>query len=95
MFIFCVRIDEGTDGADFFGDDFFGDDFFCWFTSGVGLKQDHLRVNVAPDQTIILGLRIFLDHRSLSSIGRKILMILPPSKIPCCVLSYFLLVFVG
>ena len=29
------------------------------------------------DQTIILGLQIFLDHRSLSSIGQKILMILP------------------
>ena len=39
-------------------------------------EQDHLRMNVAPDQTIILGLQIFLDHRSLSSIGQKILMIL-------------------
>ena len=28
-------------------------------------KQDHLKMNVAPDQTIILGLRIFLDHRSV------------------------------
>ena len=37
-------------------------------------KQDHLRMNVAPDQTIILGLQIFLDHRSLSSIDQKILM---------------------
>ena len=45
-----------------------------WFL----LKKDHLRTNVAPDQTIILGLQIFLDHRSLSSIGQKILMILPP-----------------
>ena len=35
-----------------------------------------LRMNVAPDQTIILGLLIFSDHRSLSSIGQKILMIL-------------------
>ena len=26
-------------------------------------KQDHLRMNIAPDQTIILGLQIFLDHR--------------------------------
>ena len=33
-------------------------------------KQDHLRMNVAQDQTIILGLQIFLDHRSLSSIGQ-------------------------
>ena len=33
-------------------------------------------MNVAPDQTIILGLQIFLDHRSLSSIGQKVLMIL-------------------
>ena len=41
------------------------------------MKQDHLRMNVAPDRTIILGLQIVLDHRSLSSIGRKILMILP------------------
>ena len=30
-------------------------------------------MNVAPDQTIILGLQIFLDHKSLSSIGQKIL----------------------
>ena len=52
-------------------------------------------MNVAINQAIILGVQIFLDHRSLGSIGRKILMILPPSKIPCCVLSYFLLVFVG
>ena len=29
-------------------------------------RQDHLRMNVALDQTIILGLQIFLDHRSLS-----------------------------
>ena len=28
-------------------------------------KQDHLRMNVAPDRTIILGLQIVLDHRSL------------------------------
>ena len=26
-------------------------------------------MNVAPDQKIILGPQIFLDHRSLSSIG--------------------------
>ena len=37
-------------------------------------QQDHLRMNVVPDQTIILGLQIFLDHRSLSSIDQKILM---------------------
>ena len=30
-------------------------------------EQDHLRMNVAPDQTIILSLQTFLDHRSLSS----------------------------
>ena len=41
-------------------------------------EQDHLRMNVAPDRTIILGLQIVLDHRSLSSKGQKILMILPP-----------------
>ena len=34
-------------------------------------------MNIAPDQTIILGLQIILDHRSLSSMGQKILMILP------------------
>ena len=32
-------------------------------------EQDHPRMNVAPDQTIILGLQIVLDHRLLSSIG--------------------------
>ena len=37
-------------------------------------EQDHLMMNVARDQTIILGLQIFLDHRSLSSIDQKILM---------------------
>ena len=45
-------------------------------------KQDHVRMNVAPDQTIILGLQIFLDHRSLSSIDQKILMTLPHLPIP-------------
>ena len=43
--------------------------------SKITAKQDHLRMNVALDQTIILGQQIFLDHRSLSSIGQKILMI--------------------
>ena len=33
-------------------------------------------MNVAPDQTIILGLLIFLDNKSLSSISQKVLMIL-------------------
>ena len=32
-------------------------------------------MNLAPDQTSISGLQIFLDH---SSIGQKISMILPP-----------------
>ena len=45
-------------------------------------KQDHLRMNVAPDRTIILGLQIVLDHRSLSSIGQKIWLILPHSPSP-------------
>ena len=45
-------------------------------------KQDHLRMNIAPHQTIILGLQIFSDHRSLISIGQKILMILPPLPHP-------------
>ena len=34
-------------------------------------KQDHLRMNIAPDQTIILGLQIFLDHRSYRTIDQK------------------------
>ena len=34
------------------------------------------------DQTIILGLQIFLDKRSLSSLGQKILVTLPPSPSP-------------
>ena len=37
----------------------------------VPAKQDHIRMNVAPDQTIILGLQIYLDHRSLSSIDKR------------------------
>ena len=36
-------------------------------------QQNHLRMNVAPDQTIILDLQIFLDHRSLSSKDQNIL----------------------
>ena len=32
-----------------------------------------ISMNVAPDQTIILGLQNFLDHRSLSSIDQRIL----------------------
>ena len=43
-------------------------------------KQDHPRMNVARDQTIILGLKIFLDHRSLSSIDQKIFMTLYSPK---------------
>ena len=35
----------------------------------------HLRMNMAPDHTIILGLQIFVDHRSLSSIDQKILIL--------------------
>ena len=42
-------------------------------------KQDHLRMNVALDQTIISGRQIFFDHRSLSLIGQMILMILSPT----------------
>ena len=34
-------------------------------------------MNVATDRKIIFGLQIVLDNRSLSSIGQKILMILP------------------
>ena len=39
-------------------------------------------------QTIILGLQIFLDHRSLSSIGQKILMVLhPPPLTPFLIIE--------
>ena len=53
------------------------------YSVGRGIEQceQDLRMNVAPDRTIILGLQIVLDHRSLSSIGQKILMILPPSSL--------------
>ena len=36
----------------------------------------------ALDQTIIKGLQIFLDHRSLSSMEQKILMTPPPPPFP-------------
>ena len=36
-------------------------------------KQHHLRMRVAPAQTIILGLQIFFDQRSSSSIDQNIL----------------------
>ena len=42
---------------------------YCLWARNV--KQDHLRMNVAPDQKIILGPKIFLDHKSLSSIDQK------------------------
>ena len=42
------------------------------------IKTRSSNIKQAPNQTIILGLQIFLDHWSLSSIGQKILMILPP-----------------
>ena len=46
-------------------------------------KQDHQRMNVAPNPSIILGLQIFLDHISLSSIDQNILMTpAPPCPIP-------------
>ena len=51
--------------------------FFLIMFFWIIILQDHLRSNEAPDQTIILGLQIVWDHRSLSSIGQKILMILP------------------
>ena len=44
-------------------------------------KQDHQRMNVAPNLSIILGLQIFLDHISLNSIDQKILMT-PPCPLP-------------
>ena len=40
-------------------------------------QQDHLRMNVAPDQTFILGLHIFLDHRTHSQMLGKIEYTLP------------------
>ena len=42
-----------------------------WKSKSTNIEQDHLRMNLAPDRTIILGLQIFLDHRSLSSIYQK------------------------
>ena len=39
-------------------------------------------MNVVPNQTIILGLQVFLDHRSLSSIDQKFLMTPPPPPTP-------------
>ena len=46
-------------------------------------------MNVALVQTIILGLLIFLDHRSLSSIDQNILMTPPPPSPPifCLVIN--------
>ena len=35
-------------------------------------QQDQLRMNVAGDQTIILGLQIILDHRSSRTIDQKL-----------------------
>ena len=56
--------------------------FFCRSTKTstfpLPLKQDQLRMHIAPDRTIILGLQIVLDHGSLSSIGQKILVIRHP-----------------
>ena len=53
-------------------------------------KQDHLRMNVAPDQT---GLQIFLDHRALSSIGHKIVMT-PTLFVNASISLYVLLSFI-
>ena len=51
---------------------------FVFFGTGVHLARSqtrknkiYLRINIAPDQAIILGVQIFLDYRSLSSIGQK------------------------
>ena len=66
------------------------------------MKQDHLMMNVAPDQTTILSLQIFLDYRSQSSIDKKILMTLPspspphpPFSISFCPFVIFLSVFLS
>ena len=56
-------------------------------------EQDHLRMNVAPDQTIMLGQQIFLDHRLLSSIGQKIMMMVPPPSPLSPFLPLFPMVF--
>ena len=55
--------------------------------SGYQKKQDYLRMN----QTIILGLQIFLDHRSSRTIDQKILMTLPPPFKDNVFLSEFLI----
>ena len=57
----CGLHTEATSGIRF---------FFCFLSRPFPLKRDHLRMNVAPDQTIILGLQIVLDHSSLSLIDQ-------------------------
>ena len=51
---------------------------FCGFKRGLLVQTRSSKDRCSTDQTIILGLQIFLDYRSLSSIGQKILMMLPP-----------------
>ena len=51
----------------------------CWTKASGGdnlmrTKTRSSRMNVATDQTIILGLQIFLDHRSSRTLDQKILM---------------------
>jgi len=50
------------------------------YTYNIGKLKERLSMDECSngDQTIILGLQIVLDRRLLSSIGQKILMILPP-----------------
>ena len=49
------------------------------YTYNIGKLNERLSMDECSngDQTIILGLQIVLDRRLLSSIGQKILMILP------------------
>ena len=49
----------------------------CGFKRGHSVQTRSSKDGCGTDQTIILGLQIFLDYRSLSSIGQKILMIPP------------------
>ena len=48
-----------------------GSDAFWQMPYQISIFFNPCWMNVAPDQTIILGLQFFLYHRSLSSIGER------------------------
>ena len=55
---------------------------FCGFKRGLLVQTRSSKDRCSTDQTITLSLQIFLDYRSLSSIGQKILMIHTPAQFP-------------